>query len=211
MRYPDATAVEGTNIMWAGDGAGAKAVPGKYKVLLMEEKTVLGEQPIEILKDPRLNQPDADLKEAFDFVQNVNKAVSDCHKGINQLKKIRTQINGYVDAIKDTTVASKFKKTVKPIIADLDDIESNLMQPKAKAGQDVLAFPVMLNDKMAGVGSGVAQSDTKPTKSSYEVYNDLLKRITVQLNKLKVIVDEKVPAFNKMVAEQNIPAIVIDK
>ena len=85
------------------------------------------------------------------------------------------------------------------------------MQPKAKAPQDVLAFPVMLNDKMAGVGSNVANSDTRPTASSYVVYNDLKNRIDAQLAKLKAIVDKKVPAFNKMVADEKIPAIILEK
>jgi photosystem II stability/assembly factor-like uncharacterized protein len=211
MRYPDAVSVEGTNVMWAGDGVGAKAVPGLYKVILMADKTVLGEQTIEILKDPRKSETDADYKESFDFIQNVNKSVTETHKAINKIRKVRSQINGYVEGIKDTLVASKFKKEAKPINTELDEIEAQLMQPKAKAPQDVLAFPVMLNDKMAGVASGVANSDTKPTKSSYTVYNDLKSRIDFQLNKLKTILDSKIPAFNKLVADQKIPAIILDK
>jgi hypothetical protein len=34
MRYPNATAVDGTNVMWAGSGVGAKVVPGSYIVRL---------------------------------------------------------------------------------------------------------------------------------------------------------------------------------
>jgi hypothetical protein len=32
------------------------------------------------------------------------------------------------------------------------------MQPKAKAPQDVLAYPIQLNDKMAGLGSNISSS-----------------------------------------------------
>lgn len=211
MRYADATAVEGTNVMWAGDGVGAKAIPGTYKVVLMEDKTILGEQSFEILKDPRKKETDADYKEAFDFIQKVNKSVSEAHKGINQIRKMRTQINGYVEGIKDTTMASKFKKEAKPINTELDEIEAQLMQPKAKAPQDVLAFPIMLNDKIAGLASEVAESDTKPTKVSYTIYDDLKAKLDVQLAKLKTIIDTKVPAFNKMVSDEKIPAIILEK
>jgi hypothetical protein len=38
------------------------------------------------------------------------------------------------------------------------------MQPKAKAPQDVLAYPIQLNDKMAGLGSNISSSESKPTK-----------------------------------------------
>jgi hypothetical protein len=39
----------------------------------------------------------------------------------------------------------------------LDKIESTLMQPKAKAPQDV-RYPIQLNDKMAGLGSNISSS-----------------------------------------------------
>jgi hypothetical protein len=41
MRYPNATAVDGTNVMWAGSGVGAKVVPGSYIVRLMKTKPLL--------------------------------------------------------------------------------------------------------------------------------------------------------------------------
>jgi fumarate hydratase class II len=86
-----------------------------------------------------------------------------------------------------------------------------LYQPKAKAVQDVLAFPIMLNDKLAGVGSSVASADVKPTASSYTAYNDLVARIDVQLAKLKKILDTQIPAFNTKVEELKIPAVNLKK
>jgi hypothetical protein len=38
------------------------------------------------------------------------------------------------------------------------------MQPKAKAPQDVLAI-IQLNDKMAGLGSNISSSESKPTRT----------------------------------------------
>jgi hypothetical protein len=37
----NATAVDGTNVMWAGSGVGAKVVPGSYIVRLIEDKTII--------------------------------------------------------------------------------------------------------------------------------------------------------------------------
>ncbi len=102
------------------------------------------------------------------------------------------------------------KKITKPIVADLEDIESKLMQPKAKAPQDVLAFPVQLNDKMAGLGSIVSSGETKPTKSSYLVYEDLASKIDKQIARVKEIMDIKIPEFNNYVKQQQIPAITIN-
>jgi hypothetical protein len=49
------------------------------------------------------------------------------------------QINGYIATVKDTVV-NQMKKMTKSTLENLDKIESSLMQPKAKAPQDVLAF-----------------------------------------------------------------------
>lgn len=208
MRYPDATAVDGTNVMWTGRGTGPKVVPGMYKVRLLLGDSLVAEQPIEIRKDPRLAITAAEYQEQFDLLQKINGKLSETHKAINQLRQIRTQIEGYTKSVKDPKVAEKFKKAAKPMLDDLDKLESTLMQPKSKAPQDALAYPIRLNDKMAGVASVVSSADTKPTKSSYTAYNDLAKQIDTALDKLKEIVNTQVPTFNRMVTEQQIPAII---
>ncbi len=211
MCYPNVTTVDGTNIMWAGSGEGAKVVPGNYKVRLIEDKTIIAEQAIEIKKDPRLTVSDADLKEQFDLHQKINKKIDEAHIAINQIRKIRTQINGYVATIKDSTLVNQMRKITKPILNSIDEIEANLMQPKAKAPQDVLAFPIQLNDKMAGLGSTVSSADTKPTKSAYIVYDDLATKIDSAVAKVKDITENKIKEFNEFVKTQQIPAIILDK
>ena len=209
LRYPNVTSVEGTNVMWAGNGEGVKVLPGNYKVRLLEDKEIIAEQEFVVKKDPRVTSSDADLKEQFDLHQKINKKVDEAHIAINQIRKIRTQMNGYLGNVKDSTMVREMKKITKPIVDILDDIESKLMQPKAKAPQDVLAFPVQLNDKMAGLGSIVSSGETKPTKSAYLVYDDLSSKIDKQIARVKEIIEIKILEFNDYVRQQQIPAITI--
>lgn len=211
MRYPNVTSVEGTNIMWAGSGEGPKVVPGTYVVRLIEDKKILAEQMVEIKLDPRVTVAAADLQEQFDLHQKVNKKVDQAHIAINKLRKIRTQINAFTATVKDTVMVNKIKKMTKVTIENLDKIEAKLMQPKAKAPQDVLAFPIQLNDKMAGLGSSIASSESKPTKNSYVVFQDLSTKIDAEIKKLNDIIDNDVAAFNAFISEQKIPAIILDK
>ena len=85
------------------------------------------------------------------------------------------------------------------------------MQPKARAPQDLLAHPIQLNDKLAGVGAVIGSADTRPTKQSYDAYNDLSQKIDTQVGKLKTIIEKDVPAFNDMVSQQQIPAINLNQ
>jgi hypothetical protein len=211
MRYPNVTAVDGTNVMWAGSGEGAKAIPGTYIVRLIEGKTIIAESTVEIKLDPRVSVSDADLKEQFDLHQKVNKKVNEAHIAINQIRKIRTQINGYIAAVKDTVAVNQMKKLTKVTLENLDKIEATLMQPKAKAPQDVLAFPIQLNDKMAGLGSNISSSESKPTRNAYVVYDDLAMKIDVEIKKIKDIINKDVQDFNAFVTKQQIPAIILEK
>jgi hypothetical protein len=93
----------------------------------------------------------------------------------------------------------------------LDIIENALMQTKAKAPQDVLAYPIRLNDKMAGVASYTMSNNfAKPNKQHYAVYEDLAMRIDKVLAKFTEIKDKKVPEFNELVKQQQIQAIVLE-
>ena len=209
--YPDAVEVEGTNVMWAGSIAGAIATPGMYKVRLIEDKKILAEQDFEIKKDPRLKATDEDYAAQFDLVQKVNKKVSECHKTINQIKKIKTSVGSYLSSIKDTALVSKLKKVSQPMIDSLEVIENALMQTKAKAPQDVLAYPIRLNDKMAGVANyAMSNGFAKPNKQHYAVYDDLAVKIDKVIAKFNEIKDKKVPEFNQLVTQQQIQAIVLD-
>jgi accessory colonization factor AcfC len=182
-----------------------------YKVRLIEDKKMLAEQSFEIKKDPRLSAKDEDYKEQFDLVQKVNKKVSECHKTINQIKKIKTSVSNYLTSIKDTAIVSKLKKVSQPMVDSLEIIENALMQTKAKAPQDVLAYPIRLNDKMAGVASYVMSNGFgKPNKQHYAVYEDLAGKINTVLSKFNEIKNKKVPEFNELVKQQQIQAIVLE-
>jgi photosystem II stability/assembly factor-like uncharacterized protein len=211
MRYPNVTEVEGTNVMWAGTGDGPKVLPGNYKVRWIEDKKILTEQSFEIKKNPTLTVNDADLKEQFELHQKINKKVDEAHVAINKIRKVRTQLNAYVETVKDSTTVKEMRKITKPIIADLDNLEATLMQPKAKAPQDVLAYPVMLNDKMAGLGNIISSGETKPTKGTYLVFEDLSKKIDLAVAKVNEILTTKVLDFNNFIKSNQIPAIILDK
>jgi photosystem II stability/assembly factor-like uncharacterized protein len=210
MRYPNATEVDGTNVMWSGSTIGPKAIPGKYKVQLIVGKMMIKEQEFEILQDPRVKVPLADLKEQFDLLMKINKKLSENHKGINQIRKVRNDVNGYLKAVKDESLSKKLKDMTKEMMKSLDEIEGTLMQPKSKAGQDALNFSIQLNDKLAGVGSAVGASDNKPTKQSYDVYNDLSGKIDKQIERLKGILSKDVPAFNEAVRQADVKAITVN-
>jgi fumarate hydratase class II len=57
----------------------------------------------------------------------------------------------------------------------------------------------------------VASADGAPTASSSAVYEDVAGRIDVELAKLKKILDTDLSAFNQLVKEKGVPAVVMKK
>jgi hypothetical protein len=72
-----------------------------------------------------------------------------------------------------------------------------------------LNFPIRLNNKLAALAGVVARSETPPTDQSYAVYDELAAQIDAQLQKLLQVMKTDVPAFNQLVRDANIPAVVV--
>lgn len=210
-RYPDAEKVVGTNVMWAGSVIGPKAIPGNYRVKLFVGDTLAGEQIFTILKDPRLSTSADDYEAQFALLMEINQKLTLTHASINKLNSASKVMNDYLTTIKDSNQHKVFKNFLTPVLDSLTAIKGNLYQYKATAPQDILANPVMLNDKLAGIGSVVSSADTRPTKASYLAFQDISGRIDKQIEKLNVIFDTKIPEFNKMVESAKIPAINIQE
>lgn len=208
MRYPDADRFDGL-ILWASSLSGPRALPGTYKLRL----TVNGksmETDFEILKDPRSTGTDADLKAQFDFLQEVIAKVSETHTAIKKIRTAREQINRAIDPIKDQKEAMKdVLDKAKAIQDDMKKIEEALYQTKNRSGQDPLNFPIRLNNKLAHLNSLAGSGNFRPTDQMIAFKQEITAEIDAQLAALDKIFKQDVPAFNALVKQKNIDAVVL--
>jgi hypothetical protein len=196
-------------ILWNDGLNGPLAPPGKYKV-----KLVVGSDSMMktfVLRKPGIvSASDADLKEQFDFAIKVRDKISAVHKAIGNVRSLRSQLNAAVEkAGKDSSLKKILRAEKDSINKKITAIEEALYQTKLKANQDILNYPIMLNDKLAGVYELVQSGSTKPTKQSYEVFEQLSMKADVQINMLKQIIDTDVMRFNELMIKKNVPLIYI--
>ncbi len=212
MRYPDATDTEGSPaMMWSGQITGPKVAPGKYAVEMVVGKDIVGKQNFEIKKDPRVEVSDAALAENVNFQLKIRDKLSETHKAVNELRQIRKSINDYTATLeaKDSLFKKELEGVSKPMLEQLQAVEDELIQHKAKAFQDLLALPIRLNDKIAGMGSVASSADAPVTAQNVEGYTDLSQQIDNQVVKLNKVIDNEVPKFNQIVEKRKTPAISI--
>jgi len=207
LRYPDATSFPGL-IMWAGSVTGPRAVPGTYQVKLTVDGKTMTES-FEVKKDPRLATTQPDFNKQFDLLIKIRDKLTETHDAITQIRDVRRQVDETARRVKDLPSAKVIGDAAKALNAKMTTVEEALYQTKNQSGQDPLNYPIRLNNKLAALGGVVGSADAAPTDQSYAVYEDLAGQINAQLQTLKQILQTDLPAFNKLVRDQNVPAVIV--
>lgn len=205
MRYPDAKA--DTSATFEASPLGPKVVPGTYRVKLIINDTVMAEQSLAVIADPRNPATAADLKEQFDLNAAICKKLNEIAKANAQIKQVTGQITHFIATIQDSATAKPFKEKGNALIDSMTAVKEALFNEKIQADEDNLRFPLKLEEKIATLNYQLQQADTKPTASMYAVFKNLSAQTDVQLQKLKLILDMAVPAFNKQTSTLQKPPL----
>jgi photosystem II stability/assembly factor-like uncharacterized protein len=207
LRYTDAARFPGL-ILWAGEMRGPRAVPGSYQVKL----TINGQtftQSFEVKKDPRLSTSPEDFAKQFDLLLKIRDKLTETHNAITEIRDVRRQVNDLTRRLQGQPNSKAIMDAAKSLNAKMTAIEETLYQTKNQSSQDPLNFPIKLNNKLAAVAGVVAEADAAPTAQDYTVYEELVGKINEQLQLLEQVMRTDLAAFNQLVREQNIPAVII--
>jgi hypothetical protein len=194
--------------LWGGSTAGPRALPGKYEVKL----TVLGKSytaPLEIKPDPRLAVTQADLEKQFTLLIKIRDKVTETDDAINQMRDLREQMSALNKRLKDDPRGKAIADAGKSLDKKMTEVEEALIQTKAKSGQDVLNFPIRLNNHLVALSGVVGSADSAPTHQSYEVFDMLSKQVDEQLTKWKALLSTDVKAYNDLIKQQEVPAVIV--
>jgi photosystem II stability/assembly factor-like uncharacterized protein len=206
MNYPPAEKADGM-ILWNGAIGSAKAAPGKYSARIKYNNDSV-DVPFVIKADPVYKMTEADYDAQVGFLLQVRDKFSEIQIGIKNIRTVRTQINDLNGRI-DAKANKDIKQMGDSINKQLTKIEEALYQTKSKSGQDVLNFPIRLNDKIAGLYNVASSGYAPPSKQVRETFADLSGQADVQLAKLKTILDNDLKQYNKMINEKQVPVIGI--
>jgi photosystem II stability/assembly factor-like uncharacterized protein len=204
MNYPAAERLDGL-ILWNGGVGTVKAAPGKYTARFVYQKdTVL--VPFVIKPNPNYAATEADYDAQVAFLLSVRDKFSEIQKAIKDIRAVRSQVNEFTAKLDGQKELKTFADSV---VKKMTGIEEVLYQTKAKSGQDVLNYPIRLNDKIAGLFNVVASGQTAPSKQAVEAFADLKGQADVALTNLKGIMDKDLKALNQMIHEKMVPVIGI--
>jgi hypothetical protein len=207
LRYQEATRFPGM-ILWSGETRGPRASPGSYQVkLTVDGKTLV--QNFEVKKDPRIATTPEEFAKQFDLLTKIRDKFNETTHAVVQIRDVRKQLDDVTNRVKDQPSGKAIGDAAQSVKAKLASVEEALYQTKNQSSQDPLNYPIRLNNKLAALAGVVAEADAAPTDQALIVFAELGAKVDDQLQKLAAIIRTDLPAFNKLVRDQDVPAVFV--
>ena len=187
-----------------------QSYPGKYFIKIVNNNTDSAIAEGGIKANPNYKETQKEYEDQFNFLISVRDKFSDIQKAVKHIREIREQINDFMTRTGSDSV-KEIKTMADSINKKMTRIEEALYQTKAKSAQDVLNYPIRLNDQISGVYDYAASGNYAPTLQVKEAYSYLSGKADEQLAGLKTIMEVDVPKLNNLIREKQLPVIGVKK
>ncbi|MFI5203963.1 MAG: WD40/YVTN/BNR-like repeat-containing protein, partial [Flavobacteriales bacterium] len=208
MQYAESDKPEGL-VMWNGGRISAKAAPGKYRVRL-----ILGKDSTEtegwIVADPNYSCSAADYQQQFNFLREIQSKYDEVNEAIIGIRKLSATMNdlkGRLDK-KSHAVLITLMDTVDRHFNRINDA---LFQGKAKAVQDILNYPIRINDRMVGIFDAANSGYMPPQQQVLDAFSEIKTEADGWLARYRKILTEDVKKMNELIHALNVDVIVAPK
>ncbi len=163
--------------------------------------------------DPRVKTTQDEYQRQFDLLMRIRDRVSAANDAVRRIREVREQLDGAATRARglpaDAGGGRRIAQLADSIKGRLAAVEEQIYQVKNRSSQDPLNYPIRLNNKIASLAGVVAGAEAAPTAQSVQVFDELSAALQVQLDRLKAVLDADIPAFNRLVKESDVPAIIL--
>ena len=156
--------------------------------------------------DPRAECSREDRIAQFNFLKSTRDKVDETHDAIRHMRSVKSQVSGLLERLDEAEYPAIFEEG-HALDSLMTGVEEVLYQTKLKSNQDMLNFPIKLNNKLAHVGSLASMGVYAPTEQMVGVRDAVSGLIDVELSKWYALRDERLPAFNALIRESEIDLI----
>ena len=208
MNYQSIEPIAGM-ILWNGTIYGPTAAPGNYTATLKINGDSL-EKPFLISANPKYNCSNEDYALKTAFLLEVKKSFADVQKCIVDIRTLRSQINEF-NSLAGKDVPKEIKSLSDTIQKKLTKIEEELYQTKLKSGQDILNYPMKLNDRISGLYNYASSGNTAPNKQVKDAFLELKTLADEQLKLFQSVIEKDVVELNMKIKSSDLPVIGIVK
>jgi hypothetical protein len=188
---------------------GPLAVPGNYKV-----KLSIGDWEVtkdfKVLADPRWTDVSpADYQSQFNLAVETKGMITQSHEVIKNVRAIRNQVNLISKLTQEAGFSDVVKKAVSALDKKLTAVEDELIQNKAKSGQDAINYPRVFTNHSGQLYGVLNNAQSKPTGGVLERFTDLKTKYAEIVKNYKQLISKDLPAFNKVIAKEKANGLIV--
>jgi hypothetical protein len=182
---------------------GPIAAPGRYAVRLTASNGATVQQPLEIVKDPKIASSDADLVASTAMQVRIRDRMTETANMVNRIEVVRKQLE---DQLKANAGKSNVEEAIRGMDRKLLDVELKLLSRSDLHSDDkwfVEAYRPYLNllwlagEVGTGAGDVAGGADYRPTDTSVQTLRELEQEITAARLAFEKVMREDLPAFQQ--------------
>jgi hypothetical protein len=209
LRYPPTHEVKGV-VNDEGSTSGPIVAPGTYTVRLgVDGKSY--EETVVIRPDPRRHATQGDYDAQLALALRVQRTTNDLSDAVARILDLERQLDERIDETKAQTYAARLSAAARPIHQKLEAVRDSLVEVHSHADQITLHYPIRLYNMLLSLADMVQSSEGAPTAQETQVYRDLATQVERHLAQLRDLETTDVVAFNRMMRELDVPALVTGK
>jgi len=182
-----------------GGGNGPRVVPGRYGVRL-----TVGEdsftQPLEVLRDPDSLGSEADARAQTAFLLQMRDEITEAATLINHVERTRRQLEDLPRILGSNPKSLPVLKAARELEAKAVEVEGLLVDVHLTGPtEDSFRHPMMVYEKLRNLFSAAdGGADLPPTDQQVAVNKELAQKIAEAREKVKVLADREMAAFNQL-------------
>lgn len=205
---PEVESIDGM-ILWNGSISGPRIPPGNYKVKLSvgkDEQT----RDFKFMANPTYSCSVEDYTAQYEFLIEVKSKFAEVQQCIRDIRTLRSQIEQF-KMIGGKDIPEDISKRCDTLIKKLSFIEGEFYQVKLKSGQDILNYPMKINDRLAGLFNYASSGNTAPNAQVKEAFSELKILADSYLIQYQKILEADVAELNQRIKTSSLPVIGLPK
>jgi hypothetical protein len=183
------------------------AVPGQYTVRLTANGRT-HTRSFTVAPDPRVQASQADLEAQHALAWRVREELDRVAQTARRVEAMQRQLDERVAQTKEQAYASRVADSAKALRRRLEAVRAELIEVNSQADQITLHYPIKVYNKLISLNDQVQSGDGAPAKQHGEIFDELRKEAETQYAKLRELEGKDVVAFNQMIRQLEVPAVV---
>jgi hypothetical protein len=189
---------------------GLLAPPGTYTIKLTAEGKEYT-RTLKVLKDPHSNGSEGDIQLQTRLMTSLTGQIDGVVDAVNQIELLLAQLTDLKSAMGGGANAAPVLASSDGLHAKLLAIEAHLIRTKVTGrGQDGVRWSPQIAEKLVYLANEVDSSDDRPTTQQVAVHDELKEQSATYRQRLKLLLEQDVRAFNALLRQRNVPNIITD-